>query len=206
MRIKDLTSELDEAKLNRGKRYSNTRNVTAVDPATYNTIRDIEKLDREKAAIKAAKKAADKANAPPSNMPPPRQVLIGGTSFSIPEHDVQKWRDTHDTEWALDRAMSWGTSNMPGEFKVALRKDPDWQKTVLGIWDAAELTLTAMAIGPRFSRTGARSEIGYLDRLDGIDPRKVYAKHRELVFDLKTIIKLYHKRFGIDKTGRRIPG
>ena len=94
--------------------------------------------------------------------------------------NVKHWSETHDKNWAFQHSR-WFNAKMPPELVQEIRLDPRWQEIVLKIWDRAE-------------EAWSRGLPGLYD----ITSRTLYA-------DLNDLFREYQKKYGIDKTGRRVP-
>jgi hypothetical protein len=166
-------------------------------PAMVNATMQQSLYKRELAPIKAAEKKRKEAeyrkNNPSVSVP---SIQIGATNYPIPV--IQSWIDNKDLNAALEFAVNKFAYKQSKDFKTELAGDPNFQKAIKNFFNVAEKSLN--------NRNSTRTK----SRWDG----KIRAAHRETdissdgfdaVNKINDALLPYYKKYGVDKTGRRVP-
>jgi hypothetical protein len=149
---------------------------------------------RELEAVKKAQQA-DKPN-PSRNAPSVagQDLTVHLGSNAYPTEVVRDWIANRDIDSATEFMARRNTSRQSKEFKAELIKDPRFAEAVANFFDVAAKTLQfrdKMRSNPRLSYKDKEEGL----RLDGFDATR----------KINSVVTDYLKKFGVDKTGRRVP-
>jgi hypothetical protein len=147
--------------------------------------------------LEALKKAQQADKPSPSRSTPSvagQDLTVHLGSNAYPTEVVRDWIANRDIGSATEFMSRRNTSRQSKEFKAELIKDPRFAEAVANFFDVAAKTLQfrdKMRSNPRISYKDKEEGL----RLDGFDAtRKINA-----------VVTDYLKKFGVDKTGRRVP-
>jgi hypothetical protein len=148
-------------------------------------------------AVKAANSKEQDAAKPKT----PRAPSVAGQDSTVhlgsnpyPTEVVRDWIANRDINSAIEFMSRRNTSRQSKEFKAELIKDPKFAEAVANFFDVAAKTLQfrdKMRSNPRLSFKDKEEGL----RLDGFDA----------IRKINSVITDYLKKFGVDKTGRRVP-
>jgi hypothetical protein len=119
-------------------------------------------------------------------------VHLGSNPY--PTEVVRDWIANRDINSAIEFMSRRNTSRQSKEFKAELIKDPKFAEAVANFFDVAAKTLEfrdKMRSNPRLSFKDKEEGL----RLDGFDATR----------KINSVVTDYLKKFGVDKTGRRVP-
>jgi hypothetical protein len=183
--------------------------IQTTDPKSLDSIYGIQAYDRDKRTAKKQKIAAQQKAAAIAKKQagierraatgePDTLYLCG---IIIPTVDVKHWRSTRDEKWAYNAAKRWGSvrHTWPKEVLDDLYNNPEWQRTIINLWDFAALLLKLREM-PRSNRSGPDSGRLALDRV-GSSNSEIW----EEFYKLLEIVKNTLVKHNVDKTGNRLP-
>jgi len=126
--------------------------------------------------------------------PAPPKLHLG--AYSYPISAIEKWIDTKDVGEALTFAVNKFAHKQSKEFKSELMADPAFKKAVVNFFKVAAATLEAR--NAAMAKNGGRLDTDYRTK-------KQTEAGFEVINRINDILLTYMKKYGVDKTGRRVP-
>jgi len=126
--------------------------------------------------------------------PAPPKLHLG--AYSYPISAIEKWIDTKDVGEALTFAVNKFAHKQSNDFKSELIADPAFKKAVINFFKVAAATLEAR--NAAMAKSGGRLDTDYRTK-------KQTEAGFEVINRINDILLTYMKKYGVDKTGRRVP-
>lgn len=187
MRLSDL---FIEAPIRPKSVYRNYGVQTAIDSDTLNMLAMKRQYEKDVEKIKSQNE--------PEKAPRAKRDVVNVYDIVLPVEYVERWKETRDEKWALEKAKKWRTSSLPKEVVDSLSKDPLWQRLAIGVWDLGIKYLEARKVPKPKSFGDVVSPLIHV----GVDP----SLPRLIGRKIESLVTKHANKFGLDKTGRQLPG